>query len=58
MPIGARRCEAWVVIPKCPFVVKSGWCCFVSHDVIVNVDVQFGLLTVQVIRACRLYLLD
>ena len=34
MPIGARRREAWIVIPKCPFVVKSGWCwcSFVSHD--------------------------
>lgn len=42
MPIGARRCEAWVVIPKCPFVLKIGWFSFVSHDDVV--DVQFCLV--------------
>ena len=32
MPIGARRSEAWVVIPESPFVVESGWSCFVRHN--------------------------
>jgi len=32
VPIGARRGEAWVVIPEGPFVVESGGCSFFGHD--------------------------